>query len=166
MDTVWLIIYVISFIGFVSFIFVIAFGAPFLPTLKPQVKKAIDLIDLNPGQTLLELGSGDGRILNEAAKRKIYCIGYELNPILVIYSMWLTRKNRKYIKIRMRNYWNIELPKCDGVFVFLLTPYMEKLDKKIVKEKHGRVKLVSFAFEIPNKKPDKTLDGLFLYKYQ
>jgi 16S rRNA A1518/A1519 N6-dimethyltransferase RsmA/KsgA/DIM1 with predicted DNA glycosylase/AP lyase activity len=165
MDTVWLIIYALCFIGFVSFIFVIAFGAPFLPTLKPQVKKAIDLIDLKPGQTLLELGSGDGRILNEAAKREIYCVGYELNPLLVIYSLWLTRKNRKYIKIRMRNYWNVKLPSCDGVFVFLLTPYMEKLNKKIENEKQNKVKLVSFAFEIPNKKPSKVVDGLYLYKY-
>ncbi len=165
MDTLWFVIYALCLIGFISFIFVIAFGAPFLPTLKPQVKKAIDLINLKPGQTLLELGSGDGRILNEAAKRKIYCIGYELNPLLVIYSLWLTRKNRKYIKIRMRNYWNIKLPKCDGVFVFLLTPYMEKLNQKIENEKQGKVKLVSFAFEIPDKKPSKVEDGLYLYKY-
>ena len=165
MDVIWPVIYALSSVAFVSFMFVIAFGAPFLPTLKPQVKRAIDLVDLMPGQTLLELGSGDGRILNEAAARGIYCIGYELNPLLVIYSLWVTRKNRKYIKIKMKNYWKIELPKCDGVFVFLLDPYMQKLDKKIQKEKKGRVRLVSFAFKIPNKKPSKISDGLYLYEY-
>lgn len=143
----------------------IAFGAPFLPTLKPQVSRALDLIDLKPGQTLLELGSGDGRILVEAAKRGIYSVGYELNPLLVIYSRLLTFRYRKLIKIKFANFWNVELPKSDGIFVFLLNPYMQKLDNKIVQEKHGSVKLVSFAFQIADKKPSKISNGLYLYKY-
>lgn len=165
LDYIWNITVVICVIIFLCFVFVVLFGAPFLPTLKPQVTQALDLIDLKPGQTLLELGSGDGRILNEAAKRGINAIGYEINPLLVIYSLWITRKNRKLVKVKMQNYWKIKLPKADGIFVFLLTPYMEKLDKKITSEKNGKVKLVSFAFEIPNKKAEKLSNGLYLYKY-
>ena len=165
LDYIWNITVVLCVIIFLCFVFVALFGAPFLPTLKPQVTQALDLINLKPGQTLLELGSGDGRILNEAAKRGINAIGYEINPLLVIYSLWITRKNRKLVKVRMQNYWKIKLPKADGIFVFLLTPYMDKLDKKIANEKNGKVKLVSFAFEIPNKKAVKLVNGLYLYKY-
>lgn len=152
-------------IGFICFVFVIAFGAPFLPTLKPQVSRALDLVDLKPGQTLLELGSGDGRLLIEAAERGIYSIGYELNPLLVLYAWWKTRKHRKFITVKLANFWKVKLPKADGIFVFLLQPYMEKLDAKILAEKHGKVKLVSFAFEITSRKPAKVDSGLFLYKY-
>ncbi len=165
LHTLWLTTVVLCFIGFVCFVFVIAYGAPFLPTLKPQVAKALDLIDLKPGQTLLELGSGDGRIMVEAAKRGINSIGYELNPLLILYSLWLTRKYRDKITIKMANFWKVQLPKADGVFVFLLTPYMQKLDEKISTENQSRLKLISFAFAIPGKKPSKTSDGLFLYKY-
>jgi SAM-dependent methyltransferase len=164
-DFIWNIIIILFVVVFLCFVFVVLYGAPFLPTLKPQVAQALDLIDLKPGQTLLELGSGDGRILNEAANRGINAIGYEINPLLVVYSLWITRKNRKLVKVRMRNYWKIELPKADGIFVFLLTQYMDKLDKKIINEKNGKVKLVSFAFEIPNKKAEKLVNGLYLYKY-
>lgn len=162
---IWLAVVVLCAIGFVCFIFVIAFGAPFLPTLKPQVKTALDLIDLKKGQTLLELGSGDGRVMIEAAKRGVNAVGYELNPLLVLYSKVLSWKYRKHIKIIWGNYWRNPLPKADGIFVFLLTPYMDKLDKKISQESKRRVKLVSFAFQIPGRKHSKKQSGLFLYNY-
>ncbi len=156
---------IVCAVVFVCFCFVIAFGAPFLPILKPEMYKAVDLIDLKPGQTLLELGSGDGRVLIEAAKRGINGIGYELNPLLVIYSWILTRKYRKHIKIKWGNYWRGTLPPADGIFVFLLQPYMERLDKKIQSDFKKPIKLVSFVFTIPNKKPMKTKKGIFLYEY-
>ncbi len=147
------------------FSFVIAFGAPFLPTLKVRTPEALDLLDLKPGQTLLELGSGDGRILRAAAERGIYSIGFELNPLLVIWSILTNWKYRKFITVRWQNYWRHKLPVTDGIYVFLLNPYMKKLDTKIVQETQGKLKVVSFAFEIPGKKPIKELNGLFLYKY-
>jgi hypothetical protein len=165
MELAWDIAVIVCAVLFGCFVFVIAFGAPFLPILKPQVPRALDLIDLKPGQTLLELGSGDGRILIEAAKRGINSVGYELNPLLVIYSWLVTRKYKGSIKIVWGNYWRKKLPPADGIFVFLLQPYMEKLDTKITQEFSKPVKLLSFAFHIPNKKPDKQKNGLFLYTY-
>ena len=39
----------------------VLFGPPYLPTLAPNLKTALDLLDLKSGQTVLDLGSGDGR---------------------------------------------------------------------------------------------------------
>lgn len=149
----------------VLFSFVIAFGAPFLPTLTQHVPKALDLVNLKAGQTLLELGSGDGRVLAAAAERGITAIGYELNPLLVLYSRLRTRRYGKKVRVVWGNFWKQKLPQSDGIFVFLLAPYMTKLDKKIVQECRKPVKLVSFAFEIPDKKPVKVESGLYLYEY-
>lgn len=148
------------------FSFVIFFGAPFLPTLKVKTEEALDLLDLKAGQTLVELGSGDGRILRAAAERGIYAIGYELNPLLVIWTMLIHWRKRKFITIHWGNYWRKKLPVTDGIYVFLLDRYMKKLDTKITQEISRNVKLVSFAFEIPNKKPTKQKNGLFLYTYR
>ncbi len=147
------------------FSFVIAFGAPYLPTLRARTEEALDLLDLKPGQTMLELGSGDGRILRTAAKRGIRGIGYELNPLLAWYSQLVCFKYRKLITIKCRNYWQVRLPKCDGIYVFLLNPYMAKLDEKIKTQAKGPVKLVSFAFKIPGRKPSREKNGLMLYEY-
>ena len=158
-----LVLIVIAFI--LIFSFVILFGAPYLPTLKKRAEDAFELLDLKPGQTLLELGSGDGRMLKMAAKRGIRAIGYELNPLLVIYTKISCYKYRKLVTVKCRNYWKVKLPACDGVYVFLLERYMAKLDHKITTEKQGEVKLVSFAFKIPGKKA-KEKNGLFLYRYK
>ncbi len=165
MQIAWNITLVICAVLFIAFTFVIAFGAPFLPTLKARVPEALDLIDLKPGETLLELGSGDGRVLLAAAKRNINAVGYELNPLLVIYSWLLTLRYRKNVKIIWGNYWNRQWPKSNGIFVFLLQPYMSKLDKKLVQQYDYKGRVVSFAFTIPDKKPSKEKNGLYLYKY-
>jgi|SRR3989344_5481497 len=166
LHTFWATVWLVGIIVVLLFTFVVAFGAPFLPILKDKVSPALDLIDLKPGQTLLELGSGDGRILVEAAKRGLNAVGYELNPLLVIYSWIRTMKYRKQVRIIWGNYWMKEWPKADGIFVFLLQPYMEKLDKKIIQYNHKPVKLVSFAFTINSRKPAKKHQGLFLYTYK
>jgi SAM-dependent methyltransferase len=162
----WPVFWCVVIFVFAAFSFVIVFGAPYLPTLKDQVVNAMDLIDLKPGQTLLELGSGDGRVLAAAAEKGCYAIGYELNPLLVIYSWLRTRKYGKKVRVIWGNYWHRELPKCDAIFVFLLQQYMGKLDKKIIQECSNPVKLVSFAFEIPHKKPTQKHRGMFLYTYK
>jgi hypothetical protein len=158
-----ILIFVITMLVLV-FGFVILFGAPFLPTLRDRTEDALDMLNLKPGQTLLELGSGDGRVLRAAAQRGIRGIGYELNPLLVLYSKVRNWRYRHLITFKWRNYWLGALPKCDGIYVFLLDKYMLKLDKKIMQD-IGHAKLVSYAFKIPNRKIAQEKNGLFLYKY-
>lgn len=148
--------------------FVILFGAPYLPTLKKQTDDALDLIALKKGQTLLELGCGDGRVAKAAAKRGLKVVGYELNPILVLIAKFNTFKYRGQVKIVWGNYWHKQWPETDGIFVFLLDKYMKKLDKTIVQKalQQGKpIRLVSYTFQIPKRKIDAQQGGLFLYKY-
>lgn len=165
LDTIWNIALILCAIVFIAFTFVVAYGAPYLPTLRAKVPLALKMLNLKEGQTLLELGSGDGRLLKEAAKNGLNAVGYELNPLLVIYSKLMTIKYHKQVKIIWGNYWKAEWPRADGIFVFLLQPYMEKLDKKITQEKLKNLSVVSFAFTINSKKPAKQKEGLYLYKY-
>ncbi len=147
-----------------SFGFVILFGAPYLPTLKRQQLDALELLDLKAGQTLVELGSGDGRMLVAAAKKGIYSVGYELNPLLFMYSYISCWRYREYITIKFGNFWRYRLPQCDGIYIFLLDRYMIKMHKKIVQEISTPVKVVSFAFKIPNLKHITEKSGLYLYE--
>lgn len=159
------VIFLIIGILIILFGFVLAFGAPYLPTLRPQIYDAFELLDLKPGQTLLELGSGDGRIMRLAAERGLYVVGYELNPILVIISYVVTWKYRKRVKIVWGDFWQREWPPSDGAFVFLIGRFMKRLDRKVRTSHQGPRKVVSFAFQIPGKQPVDTRTGLYLYKY-
>lgn len=166
MEVFWVALWAVGIGVFLAFSFVVLFGAPFLPTLTPQVKNALDMIDLEPGQTLLELGSGDGKVMIAAAERGLNVVGYELNPLLVLYSWLRTRKCRGRVKVVWGNFWYRRLPEAEGIFVFLLQPYMKKLDNKIVRECSKPVKLVSFAFYIPDREPNGESKGLYLYEYR
>lgn len=150
----------------ILFGFVVLFGAPYLPTLRRQTEIALDLLEVKEGMKILELGSGDGSVILAAAKRGAIVTAYELNPVLVLVSRMRCWRYRKQVRIHWGNFWRKDWPLTDGIFVFLLDKYMEKLDKIIVQQYNGKaVKLVSFAFKIPGRKPTKTRDGMFLYKY-
>ena len=140
-------------------------GAPYLPPLKLQVKAALELADLKAGDTLLELGSGDGKVLVAAARQGINVVGYELNPLLVVISWLRTRRYRHNVKIIWGDFWTKSWPPAEAIFTFLLPKYMTKLNKKVIQYEHKPGKLVSFAFEIPGAKANKQKNGVFLYKY-
>lgn len=146
----------------VAFGAVLLRGAPYLPTLEPQAKAALELLDLKPGQTLLELGSGDGKVLLAAARAGLNVVGIELNPFLVVVSWLRTRRYRKQVRIIWGDFWRGPWPECDGVFTFLLNRFMSKLDARMQTVKKP---LVSFAFKIPGRTPDAERSGVFLYRY-
>lgn len=149
--------------------FVVLVGAPYVPTLKIQSTTALDLLNLERGDSLLELGSGDGRVIKAAAKQGIYVTGIEVNPLLVVWSKLITWRYREFVTIKWGNIWSTRTwpANTDGIYVFLLDRFMHKLDKKIAQKYAGQsVKLVSYAFEIPDKKPKKEKEGLYLYQYR
>jgi len=149
----------------VCFAFVILFGAPYLPTLRPQIEAALDLLALEPGQTMLELGCGDGRILAAAAKRGWHCVGYELNPIMALVARLRTWRYRSQVRIVWGDFWRADWPAADGIFAFILPRFMARLNTKIAQQKAHRLKVVSFAFKIPKQPIVAERDGVFLYQY-
>lgn len=161
----WLLLATIIFV--LCFGLVLLFGPPYLPTLSKQARLAVEMINLKPGQTLLELGCGDGKILKLAAATGVNAVGYELNPILVLIARIRTWRQRKYVKVVWGNFWDTQQwPDADGIFVFILQRHMPKLDGKIVAWHKKPVKLVSFAFPIKNKTPIKQdSSGVYLYEY-
>jgi hypothetical protein len=142
-------------------------GAPYLPTMPAQVDIALDLLGLEKGQTLLELGSGDGIVLKKAAQRGLNVIGIELNPLLVIITYIRCWKYRKQVTIIWGDYWRKPWPASDGMYVFLLDKYMKKLDKKVIQyRKDVPYPLVSFTFKIPDKHTIRSKNGIHLYLYK
>jgi SAM-dependent methyltransferase len=137
-------------------------GAPYVPTLDAQGRAALDVLDLKPGQTLLELGSGDGKMLVLAAQAGLNVVGIELNPFLVAVSWLRTRRYRRQVRVIWGDFWQLRWPECDGVFVFLLDRFMPKLDARMRKVRRP---LASFAFKMPGRKPDAEKLGVFLYRY-
>jgi precorrin-6B methylase 2 len=159
-------IWVIFLIVLLSLQFVVLFlGAPYVPTLRKQRETALNLLDLKPGQTLIDLGSGDGAMLIEAAKRGIKSVGYEINPLLVYVSWMRTRRYRSYVKIVRGNFWQKKWPEADAVFVFLTERYMDRLHQNMKNRFKRPVKLVTYGFSLKDKKAASTKGACFLYRF-
>lgn len=56
---------------------------PFVPTPPEVVSEMLDMADVGPGDVLYDLGSGDGRVVIEAALRGARGVGIEIDTALV-----------------------------------------------------------------------------------
>lgn len=143
------------------------FGAPYLPTLYPQIEQAFDMLALKSGQTVLEIGAGDGRVLAEAGRRGLKGIGYEVNPLLVIIAWIRLRKYRGEVRVVWANAVTADWPIADGAYVFGIAKIMPKLDKKFMQYSSAkqRIRVVSYGFPVQGRKAQKSNGALFLYQY-
>jgi SAM-dependent methyltransferase len=158
---VWLILGLV----FMAFGLIPLKGAPWLPSLKPHRKAAFDLLELKPGQTIIDLGCGDGRFLKAAAKRGCYAEGYELNPFMFAVAWLVTRRYFKRVKLHFGDMWKADVSQADAVYVFLFDRYMRQLDSKLKAEAKPGLLLASHTFQIPDRKPLAKRYGIYLYKY-
>uniref|UniRef100_A0A8C5T7T6 ATP synthase c subunit lysine N-methyltransferase n=1 Tax=Malurus cyaneus samueli TaxID=2593467 RepID=A0A8C5T7T6_9PASS len=60
---------------------------PFVPATAAQIQNVLKMLENRSG-SLVDIGSGDGRIVIAAAKKGFQAVGYELNPWLVWYSRY------------------------------------------------------------------------------
>jgi SAM-dependent methyltransferase len=141
-------------------------GAPYLPVLKADQTALLELSGLSPGQTIIDLGSGDGRFLLAAARLGYGAIGYEINPFLVVASRALTWRYRKTVKIHLADFWGAKLPPAEAIYVFLLDRHMGPLDEKLTRELTSPTTVISYIFAIPSRQADVTTRNAFKYHYK
>ncbi len=158
----WYVLAIVLFGGFGVAAFI---GAPYVPILRRDYGPLLELAQLKPGQTLIDLGSGDGRLLREAAKRGVRAIGYEINPVLYAISLVVCWRYRGLVRIRLGDFWHAKLPAADIIYVFLLDRYMSRLDRKLSNELSHPTTVVSFVFEIPGRAAVRSSRNTFVYDY-
>jgi SAM-dependent methyltransferase len=141
-------------------------GAPWLPTMRRDAEGALDLANLKPGQTIIDLGSGDGRLLATAARRGCRAIGYEINPFMYLISLAVTWRYRRQVNIHLADFWHAPLPPADAIYVFLIQRLMPRLDAKLTHELTQPTPVISFVFSIPGRKPAVTTKNTYLYQYK
>jgi hypothetical protein len=143
-------------------------GAPYVPTLRRSVQHALDVLNLEKDDLLVDLGAGDGVVLKAAAARGWRAIGYEINPLLCLVARLRCMSAHGRVKVRWRDFWLTDLPEdAKAVFVFLAGPHMPHLARKLDTVMKGRrepLKVLSYGFAIPGYLPKKISNGLFLYE--
>lgn len=160
----WLLAFLIVCFGFVVFR-----GAPYVPSQKRQIARAFtELYPLDEDDVLVDIGSGDGVVLREAARRGATAIGYELNPILVMISRLLSR-NQPNVAIYLADFWFVDLPPATTVvYTFGESRDIEKMAQKVANEAvrmHKPIAFISYGFAVPGLTHDKKVGPYFLYEF-
>ncbi|HBB37702.1 MAG: hypothetical protein UV82_C0013G0080 [Candidatus Magasanikbacteria bacterium GW2011_GWD2_43_18] len=157
---------VILFIGIFSFwnLYAIVRGAPFVPSAAKRVAAMISVAQLQKTDVLLDLGSGDGRIVRRVAPLVLEARGIEINPSLVLWSRFMNvLLRKKKIYIHCADFWNYNIADVDVLFVYCIDSKMNRLEAKIQKEMKPGSRVVSNGFIFPAWTPAKEVDGVRLY---
>lgn len=141
-------------------------GAPYAATRDIKMKIMLDMLRFKKGDNFVDLGSGDGRFVIEAARRGTEAHGYEMNPILVLISKRNIAKANlsDKAKIHWKSYWSVDLEKYNKIAVFGIKHIMPSLEKKLKKELRKESLVASNHFKFPNWKITEKKENLFLYK--
>ena len=128
-----------------------------VPTPQVLVEKMLDIAKVTPQDYLIDLGSGDGRLVITAAKRGLRSHGIEYNPDMAE----LARKNAAQAGIAERatfataDLFETDLSQAQVITMFLLPTLNEKLRPRILDLKPG-TRIVSNSFTMGDWKADQT----------
>ncbi len=126
--------------------------APYVPTPMGVVRTMLELVEAGPGDTVIDLGCGDGRILVMAVEvfNVDRAIGYELNRYLVetaennIHDKELDDK----IEVVNGNFMEADLSPASIVTLYLTTTGNAKLKPKFIDELKEGTRIISHDFPI------------------
>lgn len=139
----------------------------FVRSSDERLATMLQLPQIQSGDRLLDMGSGDGKVVIALAKKFPNCtvVGVEFNPALVQTSKKAIKaaglNNR--ISIICQSFWKTDLSNFDVVFLYGTSYIMEKLEKKVRIEMRPGTQFVSNYFKFPTLKPKKTIAQVHLY---
>src|SRR5690606_766636 len=140
---------------------------PYVPTKQPVVDAMLDLAGVKAGDVHYDLGCGDGRIAISAAKRGATSTGVDLDPQRIKEANENAKEAGVTDKVTFvqGNLFNFDFSKADVLTLYLLPEVILKLPPKILEElKPGRA-VVSYAFDMGDWEPEKTItvDGSTIF---
>lgn len=128
---------------------------PFVPSPLDVVKKMLDIADPRSDELIVDLGSGDGRIVVAAAENyRCNAIGVELDEKLFKKSMSIVRAKLLDNKARIihGNLYEFDFSRADIVTLYLLPETLKSLKPKLLSLKRGS-RIICHDFPIPSLKP-------------
>ncbi|XP_074843951.1 ATP synthase subunit C lysine N-methyltransferase [Carettochelys insculpta] len=130
---------------------------PFVPATSNQIENVLKMLQCRSG-SLVDIGSGDGRIVIAAAKEGFKAVGYELNPWLVWYSRYRAWREGLHhnTKFYISDLWKVSFAEYTNVVVFGVPQMMPKLEKKLEEELDHDARVVACRFPFPHWIPDHT----------
>lgn len=144
---------------------------PFIASPPEVVNRMLELLELRKGETLYDLGSGDGKILITAAQNFGVgkAVGVETREDLVKQSREEISKVglEDRVQVIHGNLLEVPIGEADAVTLFLTTSANERLKPKLEKELKDSARVVSHDYEITGWTPKRVekLEQHTIYLY-
>ena len=128
-----------------------------VPTPPELVEKMLDMAKVTAQDTVIDLGSGDGRNVIAAAKRGARAIGFEFNPEMVALSRRLAKDagvsdRATFVEGDM---FEADISSATVLALFLLPSNLDKLAPKFLALKPG-TRIVNNTFNVTGWDPDES----------
>ncbi|XP_066961979.1 ATP synthase subunit C lysine N-methyltransferase isoform X1 [Macrobrachium rosenbergii] len=143
---------------------------PYVPATTEQVNNVLRALRGRSGR-LVDLGSGDGRIVVAAAqKAQLESVGVELNPWLVWYSRWKAWRSgvSSSTSFITHDLWKLNLLNYKNIVIFGVEEMMPQLERKLVQELSSDGLVVACRFPLPTWQPIASfgsgIDTVWLYQ--
>lgn len=133
-------------------------GGPYVPTPQAVVDAMLETAGVGPRDFVIDLGSGDGRIVLTAAQRyNARGLGVDIDPELVESSNAEARKRglAERVTFREQDVLQAKLDEATVVTLYLLPGMMQQLQAKFAKELKPGTRIVSHDFPFGDWKPDR-----------
>ncbi|CAK6444172.1 unnamed protein product [Pipistrellus nathusii] len=141
---------------------------PFVPATTKQIENVVKMLQSRRGP-LVDIGSGDGRIVIAAAKEGFTAVGYELNPWLVWYSRYRAwREGVQHLaKFYISDLWKVTFSQYSNVVIFGVPQMMLQLEKKLELELERDARVIACRFPFPHWTPAQVtgegIDTVWVY---
>ncbi len=162
-----LLVFLFFLIGWNVYTKIIEPGPIYYPSKDEIVNQMLKLAKVTKKDTVIDMGSGDGRFLIAAAKIGAKAIGYEINPILVSKSRKLIKEAglEKLATVYGKSFWKADLNKATVITTYLFPEFMNRLQRSIEKKVYHPIRVVANDYPFNRKQPDKILNKIYLYKF-
>jgi SAM-dependent methyltransferase len=134
---------------------------PFVVSPPEVVERMLRLAEPRPGELLVDLGSGDGRIVIEAAKRYgARGLGVDIDPALVSRATENARRAGVdgLVQFKVQDFFETDLRGVSVVTMYLLPEVNLKLMPKLLQDLKPGARVVSHDYEMGGWRPDETIE--------
>ena len=130
-----------------------------VPTPEELIAAMLDMAKVTPNDYVVDLGSGDGRIVIAAAKRGARALGVEFNPDMAELSRQSAQKAGVADKATFLNgdIFEADFSQATVVTMYLLPDLNMRLRPKILAMKPG-TRVVTHAFTMEDWEPDQSMN--------
>jgi ubiquinone/menaquinone biosynthesis C-methylase UbiE len=135
--------------------------APYVTAPEHAVDKMLEAANLKPGETLYDLGCGDGRIVIAAAQRyNVKAVGIEISESLAKSVAEKVKKEglQKRVTIIHGDFMKTDLSKADVVTLYLATTANDTVRPNLERFLRPHARVVSYDYPVPGWKPVETMD--------